>query len=998
MSQVYKDIIRLTIDLKTGVEETILPIKQSDNLSRVLRCQLKNNNKPINLKGSQLILYVVKADKTLSMINGVINQAKVGLVDFELTEQSLALVDEIQCEIVKIDGNNVKLSFPIFKVKIEDSIYDEGLIESQHEFSALTALISNVAGWDNKFTTMYEDLETKLDSEIAKTNAQLSEKADKESLNQTNNIISQKVDKIYVDNEIAKKLSGSPKGSYPTLQALQNAYPTGTDGIYLVQDDGNIYSWSGSIWVSLGQYLSNLSNAEQLGLINSNFYSTNVDDGLNEVVDTMGLIKATGDKTTVIDKSNLMLLEDIKNNTLLEYSIKNENTNSKMYVNKIRLFSKNVFNKNTVITGNYIDHTDGVMKSASTQSSSDFIELYKSGKIAFGSIKGVKFSRVVFYDVNKLFISGFFVSSLTNANVVNIPVDAKYVRVSADINTSTVDIWQVEYGEKLGDYTSYKSDEFTFDTPISLISLSNLGSDVLYSDGRVEVKYLETVLNNSLNWYEGTGGTNVYSFYLTNWCTPNNALDGTRNSGKATNSDGDFPIGLSDGTTRGINLLANGNLMLYIEKTLIDSLSGDDVLAKFKNYLSTKPIQLMYKTKNNLTKKVKIKEFLVDDKSSVNIVTDLTPTIEYTIQKKEVKEEKKDYIQLEYAGQIHKGGYYYTSFGGGVMVNGKEYHIFRCAPKHTTTNGDYGCVVAYIKDRSNNWTTKNLGNLGLTGGEFRDINLSLPYDGSNDIILSGAFYTGVGYNYRNYVFRLSEDLEVKWYEEIVGSEGLFSWGNYLFSPTGIALKCAYDQNFGGTNRGVFLFRKTNSESNTYESIQLFPPSTVNPNECSIGYHGDKLFCIVRQRADYSLYRETSDLSGATGWSEPVKLSFKAHAPNVPCYTPKDKPLILTFSSVTDELVPQDIRNHRDVSITATFDGVKWHKEKIMVENNHYGGYNTFVKNSDGYGMCYYDDYDSTKTNYKDGTDLFYKQIYVEQYLTELTFMEWEYKNNLGTIV
>ena len=64
----------------------------------------------------------------------------------------------------------------------------------------------------------------------------------------------------------------------------------------------------------------------------------------------------------------------------------------------------------------------------------------------------------------------------------------------------------------------------------------------------------------------------------------------------------------------------------------------------------------------------------------------------------------------------------------------------------------------------------------------------------------------------------------------------------------------------------------------------------------------------------------------------------------------------------------------------------------MVENNHYGGYNTFVKNSDGYGMCYYDDYDSTKDNYKEGTDLFYKQIYVEQYLTELDYLEWKYKN------
>lgn len=180
MATVYKDIIELTIDLKTGVEEVILPVKQCDNLSHILRCRLKNYDKLINLAGSQLILYVVKADKTLVMINGIINDKKVGIVDFELTEQVLALVGEIQCEIVKIDSGNVKLSFPIFKVNIEDSIYDENLVQSQHEFSALTALISNVTGWENKFTGMYNDLDKKVDSEFEKTNAKLTELENKD--------------------------------------------------------------------------------------------------------------------------------------------------------------------------------------------------------------------------------------------------------------------------------------------------------------------------------------------------------------------------------------------------------------------------------------------------------------------------------------------------------------------------------------------------------------------------------------------------------------------------------------------------------------------------------------------------------------------------------------------------------------------------------------------------------------------------------------------------
>lgn len=48
--------------------------------------------------------------------------------------------------------------------------------------------------------------------------------------------------------------SGSPKGVYATLAALQASYPTGTTGAYLVTADGNWYYWSGSAWAVGGLY------------------------------------------------------------------------------------------------------------------------------------------------------------------------------------------------------------------------------------------------------------------------------------------------------------------------------------------------------------------------------------------------------------------------------------------------------------------------------------------------------------------------------------------------------------------------------------------------------------------------------------------------------------------------------------------------------------------------------------------------------------------------
>ena len=45
-----------------------------------------------------------------------------------------------------------------------------------------------------------------------------------------------------------------PKGVYSTLTALQNAFPTGTDGTYVVSENGHWYYWNGSAWTDGGVY------------------------------------------------------------------------------------------------------------------------------------------------------------------------------------------------------------------------------------------------------------------------------------------------------------------------------------------------------------------------------------------------------------------------------------------------------------------------------------------------------------------------------------------------------------------------------------------------------------------------------------------------------------------------------------------------------------------------------------------------------------------------
>lgn len=83
--------------------------------------------------------------------------------------------------------------------------------------------------------------------------AALTPKADKTYVDTE---IGKKIDKNYVDTKVASVASGSPKGTYATLAALQTAFPTGNTNIYLVTADGKWYYWNGSAWTAGGVYQS----------------------------------------------------------------------------------------------------------------------------------------------------------------------------------------------------------------------------------------------------------------------------------------------------------------------------------------------------------------------------------------------------------------------------------------------------------------------------------------------------------------------------------------------------------------------------------------------------------------------------------------------------------------------------------------------------------------------------------------------------------------------
>lgn len=139
--EIDKEMIELVLDLHTGTRQTIT-LKQADHNSRLLKVSLtKNMLHVVKLHGSRVDLYVRKIDGTVVVLEGYDLVEDEGIVYFSFTRQALSTLPTIECEVVKTGNDGSTLSFPLFKVNVEDSIYDADEIESSNELSNLTSAL-----------------------------------------------------------------------------------------------------------------------------------------------------------------------------------------------------------------------------------------------------------------------------------------------------------------------------------------------------------------------------------------------------------------------------------------------------------------------------------------------------------------------------------------------------------------------------------------------------------------------------------------------------------------------------------------------------------------------------------------------------------------------------------------------------------------------------------------------------------------------------------------
>ena len=125
--------------------------------------------------------------------------------------------------------------------------------------------------------------------------------------------IDDKADQAFVDSQLSAIVSGAPKGTFTDLTALRTAHPNGTDGIFLVLENGHWYYWNdtSNAWTDGGIYQANSeSDFPAKNLINNPLFENDMQywqviGATANVTDrTLTLTSTTGQKTIRLTHAN----------------------------------------------------------------------------------------------------------------------------------------------------------------------------------------------------------------------------------------------------------------------------------------------------------------------------------------------------------------------------------------------------------------------------------------------------------------------------------------------------------------------------------------------------------------------------------------------------------------------------------------------------------------------------------------------------------------------
>lgn len=228
----------------------LIKLRQGDVASQSIQATITANGQLFNFNHLAVFFNAV-------LPNGNVIRDKVTEVDYINSKLNYIVADSFLQEVAQVTA---WFSFE----------NDEKIIDSTKNFQ-----YSVIAGWKEcipQGNYIYELSEIQREIEEIIGNKDFSSLLKKIGLFETNisYLDYTKADKKFVDEQFASIVSGAPKGTFATLAALQTAYPSGTEGVFLVSENGHWYYYA-SGWKDGGVYQGLiLSKSESDKLISKN--------------------------------------------------------------------------------------------------------------------------------------------------------------------------------------------------------------------------------------------------------------------------------------------------------------------------------------------------------------------------------------------------------------------------------------------------------------------------------------------------------------------------------------------------------------------------------------------------------------------------------------------------------------------------------------------------------------------------------------------------------
>ena len=152
---------RIILDVQDISSAVTVSAKRGDTGRKII-ISLSNGGFPYNIADDCYVIMTAKKPDG----NILYNHCHINgdTIEYEITEQTTATVGTLLCELKLYGSNDSLITSAKFRIVVDVTIYSDGRVESESEFSALTHLVSQANTTISEASDLVDDIQKRLDN------------------------------------------------------------------------------------------------------------------------------------------------------------------------------------------------------------------------------------------------------------------------------------------------------------------------------------------------------------------------------------------------------------------------------------------------------------------------------------------------------------------------------------------------------------------------------------------------------------------------------------------------------------------------------------------------------------------------------------------------------------------------------------------------------------------------------------------------------------------